>query len=166
MTSVSHSLSACLIVAAAILMNACVSENRWEAERTVLVAEANQIKKQHQVLNERIDSLWDSTAMALAAALPADFPAIDRDIFIKARNADHMRMFMSYHALSEETKSMINTAGMYDEMLAKQVRDLQRRQQKFEQQKTQFLTNVFRHDPEAGQCFAAQFRMDSVPNVK
>lgn len=164
MSSIGHFISACLVAAAAIGMNACVSENRWEAERKTLVAEATQIKDQHHLLNQRIDSLWDATAIELAAALPADFPVIDRDIFIKARNADHIRMFMSYQALREDTKALVNAAGKYDEMLAKHVRDLQWRQQKYEEHKTQFLTNVFQHDPEAGKRFAAQFRMASETN--
>jgi hypothetical protein len=162
--SIRQSVFVWLVAAATVYMSACRSDDTWDKESQTLHAEAIELNKQHRLLNQRIDSLWDATAIELAASLPPDFPAIDRDIFIKARNADHIRMFMSYQALREDTKALVNAAGKYDEMLAKHVLDLQWRQEKFEAHKTQFLTNVFHHDPEAGQRFAAQFRMASETN--
>lgn len=135
----------------------CTRDRQWYKEAAQLLKKSNDLEQNHQLLNHRIDSLWDATSMALDKALPADFPSIDRGIFIKARNADHIRMFMSYKLLDENAKAIVNKAGEYDEMLAVQVRQLFQQEQEFGQEKSKFLNQVEKNNPDAGRKYADQF---------
>ena len=136
----------------------CTSENPWEKESNALLSRSEQLEKRLNQLNMRIDSLWDTTTVQLAKALPADFPPIDRDIFLKARNADHIKMFMSFQHLSPEAKALVQQAGMFDTMLADQARHLRTELELFEQEKTQFLKNVEEHDPATSKAFAEKLK--------
>ncbi len=146
------------IFGAAFIMNACQPSNEWNKEGDTLVQQATLLEKKHTILNARIDSLWDATSDALDKALPADFPPVDRDIFLNARNADHIRMFMSYKSISPELQSMVDRAGEYDQMLAQQIRDLQEDKQLFEHQKIEFLQKVAQQDAATSVAYAGRFR--------
>jgi prefoldin subunit 5 len=132
-----------------IFITACDRHAAWDAQGNALISQAASLEQQHMLLNTRIDSLWDATTIALAAALPSDFPPTDRGIFLKARNADHIRMFMSFNTLSPETQALVNNAGKQDEMLAGQMRQLQQKQEAFEQEKIEFLRKVAETDTSA-----------------
>jgi len=144
------------IVGTFFILSACDPQGQWDKQSALLLQQADQLEAKQIQLNTRIDSLWDATTEALAKALPSDFPPTDRDIFLKARNADHIRMFMSYKLLDAQTQDLVNKAGQYDEMLANQVRDLYAQRQNFEKEKIQFLSQVERHDKKAGQHYAEQ----------
>lgn len=143
------------------MVTACQRANPWVKEGDALVQEATILEAQHQLLNARLDSLWDATSATLDNELPTDFPSVDRDIFIHARNADHIRMFMSFKTISPELKSLVDKAGMYDQMLAQQMRELQSRQQSFEKQKYSFLEMVGQHDKASREEYTGQFRLAS-----
>jgi hypothetical protein len=155
-----HFIFAPIIVLFSILLTlqSCGHERHWKQEGDALLLRSQELDNQLILLNTRIDSLWDTTSTQLANALPPDFPSIDRDIFINARNADHIRMFMSYKLLDAATQSLVMQAGSYDSLLALQVRDLFLEQQKFEQEKNQFLAQLEKQDKAAGQEFAEKFR--------
>src|SRR6187431_2085521 len=109
-------------------------------------------------LNARIDSLWDVTSATLDKELPADFPPVDRDIFLNARNADHIRMFMSYKDISPELQALVDKAGEYDQMLAHHMREHQMEQQVFEQRKNEFLQKVAQQNESTSNEYALKFR--------
>jgi hypothetical protein len=148
----------CLISTCLLILPGCNQSNAWEEESKGLLQEAEQIELQHSNLNARIDSLWDTTTEALAAAIPEDFPPTDREIFLNARNADHIRMFMSFKELSPETQALVDAAGKYDAMLATEIKTLQSKKEDFEKRKMQFLRIVDEQSKEASQQFAEQFR--------
>lgn len=157
MSSIRISRFLCLL-GIAIQMSACQSSNAWTEEGDKLVQKATLLERQHTILSARIDSLWDATSESLEKALPADFPPVDRDIFVNARNADHIRMFMSYKSISPELQSMVDKAGEYDQMLAQQMRALQMEKQQFENQKIQFLQKVAQQDAATSVAYAGRFR--------
>lgn len=148
----------CLLLPALLILTACGHKAAWQAESEVLLHRGDSLEAQHQLINTRIDSLWDAVTATLAAGIPEDFPPTDREIFLKARNADHIRMFMSFKSLSPEVQAIVDSAGRYDAMLAMQIRDLQIRQQDFELEKNQFLARVEKSDLKAGQMYAEAFR--------
>lgn len=133
---------------------ACTTSNQKEA----LLQQALALEQRNCQLNASIDSLWDATAAQLESALPASFPAIDRDIFLKARNANHIRMFMSFKQLDSKSQALVNQAGQYDEMLAAKVHHLLVEKQQFEAQKNQFLQQLAQKDLSASQAFAKKIR--------
>lgn len=59
--------------------------------------------------------------------------------FLRARNADHMRMFKSYALLDNDTKRMIDCAADYDEMIAGQMQQLIVERLELESDKNHFL---------------------------
>jgi hypothetical protein len=142
---------------ALLIIYGCAGQNPWKAEAALLLQESARLEEQHLQLNARIDSLWDATTAILADALPADFPPVDRDIFLHSRNADHIRMFMTFKTLPAEVQSTVDAAGKYDEMLATQVRALQTQRTIFERQKIQFLIKVAETDQDASKDYAGQF---------
>lgn len=136
----------------------CSSENPWKRESDALLSRSEQLENQLKQLNMSIDSLWDTTTVQLAKALPADFPPIDREIFLKARNADHIRMFMSFQHLSPDAQALVQEAGAYDTMLAGKVRSFQAELDMFEMQKLHFLKKVEAHDPVTSRAFAEKLK--------
>lgn len=147
-----------LLLPSLLILSACDRTASWNAESEGLLHRADSLEMQHHIINTRIDSLWDATTAVLASEIPEDFPPTDREIFLKARNADHIRMFMSFKSLSPEAQAIVDSAGKYDAMLALQIRDLQISQQAFEQEKNQFLARVEKADQQAGQMYAEAFR--------
>jgi len=136
----------------------CLPDNQWKQEGDALLLRSRDLDDQLVLLNTQIDSLWDTTSIQLANALPPDFPSIDRDIFINARNADHIRMFMSYKLLDSATQALVIQAGVYDSILAQQVHGLFLARQEFEREKIQFLGQVEKQDKSASQDYAEKFR--------
>lgn len=135
----------------------CSTEQQWEQESEKIIQQSTAMDSRYRLLNSRIDSLWDATTAHLEKKLPPDIPPIDRDIFLKARNADHIRMFKSFELLDTETQSMINAAGEYDKMLAIEARNLFEQQRKLEQVKNRFLKEVGSADEEAVRRYAHKF---------
>ena len=133
---------------------ACTTSNQKEA----LLQQALTLEQRHCLLNASIDSLWDVTTAQLASNIPPDFPAIDRDIFLKARNANHIRMFMSFKQLDSKSQALVNQAGQYDEVLASKVHHLMAEKEQFEAQKNQFLQQLAQKDLAASQAFAQKIR--------
>lgn len=152
-----HYFNYLLIIFISILVG-CKQEKPWEEEGNALIDEADRLEQQHLLLDARIDSLWDATTVSLEAAIPADFPPTDREIFLNARNADHIRMFMSFKQLSPETQSLVDAAGKYDAMLASDIKTLQLQKEDFEKRKIQFLRKVDEQSKEACLQYAELFR--------
>lgn len=160
-----YTLHTLLLLSAVMLLPACDNRDAWRAEGDKLISQATILAQQHDMLNIRIDSLWDTTTAVLATAIPEDFPPTDREIFLHARNADHIRMFMSFKTLDTETQALVDSAGRYDEMIAGQLRILQQQRQVFEKQKLEFLQKIAGTTPEDFRYYADQFHMiaDSAP---
>jgi hypothetical protein len=137
----------------------CRDNNHWKQEGDALVLRSQSLDDQMLSLNTQIDSLWDTISVQLANALPPDFPSIDRDIFINARNADHIRMFMSYKLLDSAAQDLVQQAGTHDSILAQQVRDLYLARQDFEREKIQFLGQIEKLDKTTSQEYAEKFRL-------
>ena len=97
-----------LLLAGCLLkLQSCAPQSPWEEESEALLRKTTALEDLHHQLNLRIDSLWDVTTDQLAGMMPSDFPSIDREIFLKARNADHMRMFMSFDLLSDDAQNLV-----------------------------------------------------------
>ena len=141
-----------------VLMTACHQNNAWVEESDKLVSQAMLLDAKHLRLNIRIDSLWDVTSAELDKELPTDFPPVDRDIFLKARNADHIRMFMTFKDISPELQALVDKAGAYDQVLAQEMRELQAEQQVFEQRKNVFLQKVAMQNKATADAYALKFR--------
>ena len=156
----------CLLLPAFLVLTACDHTTAWQAESEALLHRGDSLEAEHQLINTRIDSLWDATTALLASAIPQDFPPTDREIFLKARNADHIRMFMSFKSLSPDVQAVVDNAGKYDAMLAGQIRELQAQQQAFELEKNQFLENVEKADQMAGQRYAEAFRKITIDTLQ
>jgi len=156
----------CLLLPALLILTACGHKAAWQAESEVLLHRGDSLEALHQLINTQIDSLWDSTTDVLAAGIPEDFPPTDREIFLRARNADHIRMFMSFKSLSPEVQAAVDNAGKYDAMLASQIRQLQVQQQAFELEKIEFLKRVEKADQKTGQMYAEAFRKISIDTLQ
>lgn len=136
----------------------CRGDDATAREYAGLLHRAEALEQRHCRLRTSTDSLWDTTTERLAQALPTDLPAADRVVFLRARNADHIRMFRSYHELDAETRSLVDQAGRYDSILAVRVLDLAGQQQAFEREKNRFLRRVNECDQTAGRKYADQLR--------
>ncbi|HUR30595.1 MAG TPA: hypothetical protein VMZ69_04135 [Saprospiraceae bacterium] len=153
---------AIFLLTSLFIFQSCAPHAKWEKESAALLVKTAALEDLHHQLDDRIDSLWDATTAQLAVMIPSDFPQIDREIFLKARNADHIRMFMSYSQLSADAKALINDAGDYDQFLAQQIHQLIIQKEKFEEEKNLFLTKVQHEDEEASRLYADKFRMASL----
>lgn len=154
MKKYANSMVAIALLGTMLTLFACTTSNQKE----VLLQQALALEQRHCQLNASIDSLWDATTAQLKSAMPADFPAIDRDIFLKARNANHIRMFMSFKQLDSKCQALVNQAGQYDEVLAAKVYHLMAEKQQFEAQKNQFLQQLAKKDLAGSQAFAQKIR--------
>ena len=123
-----------------------------------LLQRAEQLQSEYAHINASIDSLWDATSAQLESSLPSDIPPVDRDIFLKSRNADHIRMFMSFEKLSPQLQSLVNEAGRYDELLASRMKNLAIEKQEFEKQKMQLLLDLERENAGTSKYYAERFR--------
>ena len=139
----------------------CGESDQWKEEYTDLLHRSVDLEHRHCQLKASIDSLWDITSTQLEHSLPPGFPPIDRDIFLKARNADHIRMFMSYKQLDSSVQSLVDNAGKYDALLAAQVHDLLRQRDAYEQQKIQFLRKVAAKDQAVSHTYADALRSNA-----
>ncbi len=131
-------LAACLS-----LLFACTAPGAdRETELTALAARAKELSLRHELLDARIDSLWDSTALQLEKALPPDFPPVDREIFLTSRNVYHITMFMSFDRLDQATQDLVYAAGKADEQLSGEMQKLAEEQRSFEADKMKFLDEI------------------------
>lgn len=129
------------------ILTLCACQSSHSTEDSNLLSQAVALEQRHCQLKASIDSLWDSTTAQLEQVLPANLPPIDRDIFLKSRNADHIRMFMSFKQLDSKSQMLVNQAGQYDEMLAAKAHRLFREKQKFEDQKILFFARIGKKRP-------------------
>ena len=158
-----HFIHTILFIAAISLLSiSCNQSKSWENEYVLLEKEGAQLNNEYHQLNVRVDSLWDATTAHLAKAIPEDFPPTDRDIFLNSRNADHIRMFMSFQKLDTATQAIVNDAGKQDALLAGQMRVLQHEIEGFEQKKIAYLREIEQHDPLAGKKFAERFKSNAL----
>ena len=141
------------------LVTACSPISPWKEEAEILLSRAAALEELHDDIESRIDSLWDATTAQLKQKLPPDVPPVDREIFLNSRNADHIRMFMSFKVLDPALQELVHNAGRYDEMLANQLRSLAVQLQEFEQQKIEFLQKVAQHDKAASRAYTDRFIM-------
>lgn len=148
-----------VFLACVLVLSACSTNNSWEKECADLRRQSAELEHRHCQLNASIDSLWDTTSTRLAQAFPPGFPATDRAIFLKARNADHIRMFMSFKQLDAGTQALVSEAGQYDAILAAQMRALLEQTQAFESKKIQFLRKVEAQDTAIIRIYADALRI-------
>lgn len=138
--------------------SSCENSDQWSSQEAILLRQAIDLERRHCQLKASIDSLWDATTAQLDRVLPPDLPSVDRNIFLKSRNADHIRMFMSFKQLEPNVQAMVNQAGQQDELLAAEAHTLLLQKQIFEQQKNQFLQKVEQKDLAMSRMYAHQFR--------
>jgi hypothetical protein len=151
--------SLCILISGMLqTFTGCGQQSRWNNEDVVLEQRAIDLERRHRLLNQSIDSLWDATSFHLAHAIPAGFPPLDSALFVNARNADHIRMFMSFDLLDAETQAIVNAAGAYDQRLAAQIHGLIREKQEFLAQKNTFLQKVAETSLTESQRLAARLR--------
>jgi hypothetical protein len=147
---------ATLLLLGVLLFARCAGKNRWQdwqEEHDRLLQRAVDLEQHHCRLQASIDSLWDATSALLAQSMPPDFPDVDREIFRKARNADHIRMMMSYEKLDPGARALVNRAGERDQALAVRVHSLLEQKRAFEEEKNRFLRQVHQEDPEVSRVF-------------
>jgi hypothetical protein len=145
------------IVCATLVTIGCKPKPQWHLESEQLTQQVNQWNEQFDALNHQVDSLWDTTSLQLAELLPADFPVTDRDIFIRARNADHIRMFMSYKKLDSDLQHMVTDAGEKDACLAAALRQLHLDKGTLDDAISSFLVRVSEADPASGHRYTTHF---------
>ena len=141
------------------ILVSCHHTDQWETESDALLSRMVELERRHTLLNIRIDSLWDVTTAKLESGLPADLPSVDREIFLHARNADHIRMFMSFKKLDTDLQLLVYNAGEEDKILADQARDLLEQRLEYERAKNQFLQRVEQKDLVASRIYANKFRL-------
>jgi|SRR5688500_10324187 len=138
----------------------CSSCNNNDQQAKALLLKAEELQNRHKLIENEIDSLWDLTTAKLALGLPETIPPSDRDIFLNSRNADHMRMFMSFSKLDRSLQEVVFEAGRYDQMLAAKIRSLSNERLAFEKEILQFLKKIKQQKGEvASKRIAKQFRM-------
>lgn len=137
------------------LTTGCQSNDPWQSEYKSLRERSEKWHERFDSLNTRIDSLWDATSAQLEANIPPDFPEIDRDIFIHARNADHITMFMSFRQLDTTLQAMVYEAGRKDAQLAAQMRQLYLDKNTMDNDISTFLQQVAASDPAASRRMSA-----------
>ena len=137
------------------LSGGCNMADPWASEYTVLSERADHWHQRFNTLNARIDSLWDATSAILEARIPTDFPEIDRDIFIHARNADHITMFMSFQQLDTALRAMVYDEGRKDALHAAQMRQLHLDKNTLDEAISIFLRQVAASDPAASRRMSA-----------
>jgi hypothetical protein len=142
---------------AAFLYISCKPKPQWHIESEQLTHQVEQWNQRYEALNHQVDSLWDTTSLQLAEALPADFPATDRDIFIRARNADHILMFMSYKKLDADLQRLVTDAGLHDARLAEALRQLYHDRSALDDAISSFLVRVSHADPASGYRYVTHF---------
>ncbi len=156
-----------LLLAGAWLGSGCHNQtSHWQQEGDVLVAQNTALNAKLLSLNAKVDSLWDTVSVQLDHAIPPDFPAVDRNIFIKARNAGHIRMFMSYKQLDPAIHSLVDQAGVADSLFALQIQQVYAERQAFEQQKIHFLSEVEKSDKALSKTLADKFRTAKYPSAQ
>ena len=151
-----------MLITCSLLTVGCNHQQVWEKESVQILSQMAQLEQKHGLLNHRIDSLWDVTTAALEKNLPASMPPVDRNIFLKARNAGHIRMFSSFELLDSNTQAVIHRAGEYDKILATQIRDLFEQRRQLEQVRNAFLRKVAETDSKASIEYAYKFRNTAV----
>ena len=129
------------------LIASCKNKDQWKQQSDGISLQVTNWNSRYESLNTRVDSLWDATSEILAKGIPEDFPATDRDIFIHARNAGHIRMFMSFKQLDPSLQSVVNEAGEMDNLLATEMRQLQQERHVLEEEIASFLSQISQDDP-------------------
>lgn len=133
-------------------------QRKWELTAKSLITKQQQLEQRHQQIRVSIDSLWDHTTAMIAERLPEDIPPVDRQIFLESRNADHMKMFMSFDSLDADVQSIIHQAGEYDQHLAGKMHELMQDRQAFEKEKLQLLSVLERQGVPKDHSLYAQLR--------
>lgn len=151
-------ISLFIFVSAALMLTSCDRKDQLEKQYKELLSQAIDLEHRHCQLKVNIDSLWDTTSVQLAHLLPSDFPTTDRNIFLKARNAEHIKMFMSFKQLDSSAQSLVNNAGKYDEVIARQVHKLLEEKQAFEKQKIEFLQKAEQQGRLTSQMYTSSFQ--------
>lgn len=136
------------------------NERDCDQQAIALLMKAQDLEERHDLIENEIDSLWDLTTAKLALGLPDHIPPSDRDIFLKSRNADHMRMFMSFDKLDRSLQELVIDAGRYDQVLASKIRILSNERLAFEKEKLQFLKKIKQNQGEvASRKIAEKLRL-------
>ena len=139
------------------LFTACQEKSSLQNEADLLLNKATGLQQQLNLVDHRLDSLWDTTTFHLTKAIPADFPPIDKDIFLKARNANHIMMFSSFYCLDPEARSMVVQAGKMDSLYARDIHWIHQRLDSLEKEKNIFLAKVHAQQPALYKIYAGQF---------
>lgn len=140
-----------------LLLTGCHPSDAIQQEGDSLLASITSLQHRHHRLDAQVDSLWDTTVMQLEKYIPSDFPPVDRKIFLTSRNADHIRMFMTFHQLPEEAQALINHTGLRDQQLANQVLRLQQEMDSLQKQKLTFLSEIAQKNKNLYQHYSKAF---------
>lgn len=100
-----------------------------------LAARSQMYHRQLCQLQHSTDSLWDAVTAEIEKGLTPDIPPTDRQVFLTARNTEHMTMFMSFKKLDPKIQEMVIMAGKIDAVYANQIRALQQDMSTFEHDK-------------------------------
>ncbi len=152
-------IAGCTVIMLSLV--SCGNKNHWDQQSAILIRSSKDLITRHHQLDTSVDSLWDVTTTNLEKQLPKNFPSTDREIFLKARNVYHMKMFKSYELLDTNTKSLIVQAGEYDQKIAHQMQELMEEGSQLDRSKNQFLNEVAQTDPKLSRQYADQFRSAS-----
>jgi hypothetical protein len=136
----------------------CGGSENWRIEEEKLYSRMMELQTRHSEINSSIDSLWDATSSMLDEALPADLPPVDRNIFLNSRNADHIRMFMSFEKIDPALQKLVNDAGIQDKKLAQALHTLLEEKLEFERDKLDFIRKVEKHDGSAADVFTERLK--------
>lgn len=140
------------------ILCSCQSAAHWDQKASQLEAHADSLDLAFSMINQSIDSLWDSTTAYIARTIPETVPPVDREIFLTSRNANHIHMFESFQLLPETTQSLVDKAAIEDEKLAAKLVDLTIKKQLQEKERMAFLSEVATQEPGLLGRYAERFR--------
>lgn len=141
-----------------VIVCGCHSADHWDQRAIQLEADADRLDMAYLQINRSIDSLWDSTTACIARTMPETIPPVDREIFLTSRNANHIRMFESFHMLPETTQSLVDKAAIEDQKLADRLADLAVQKQMQEKERMAFLSELASQEPGLLNRYADRFR--------
>lgn len=117
------------------IMTGCSEKTNYEHDlRQVLLQEAA-INKELASMKDSIGREWDFINELLAENLPKEMPSIEKSNILKVRNANLIRMFESFDALSDDVKQALSEVEKKDREMSFRVNLVKKQAQAIEDQK-------------------------------
>lgn len=87
-------------------------------------------------------SSWDEVVEQLDARLPEDMPAAEKNNMLTVRNASLIRMFESYHELSDSVQALVSRAEQKDKDVVASLNEIKAKRSVLDKEKRDFFLAV------------------------